>query len=160
MTKPNRRAEHHRSYAQINLFPFKFYRPPHILPKSQKNEKEKHVALKHWGGPRRWCWLTWRRSGRVAWTSTAGTQVAWASTAGMQVAWTSTVGAWWRRTWRRSEAQCEPRRRAHGWHGPWRWARGGGVRHRCGGDRRGVKADAEEEWAPVGVWWWNGRVCV
>jgi hypothetical protein len=48
MTKPNRRAEHHISYAQINLFPFKFYRPPHILPKSQKNEKEKHVALKHW----------------------------------------------------------------------------------------------------------------
>jgi hypothetical protein len=41
MTKPNRRAGHHRSYAQINPFPFKFYGPPHVLPKSQKNKKGK-----------------------------------------------------------------------------------------------------------------------
>jgi hypothetical protein len=36
MTKPNWRAGHHRSYAQINPFPFRFYGPPHILPKSPK----------------------------------------------------------------------------------------------------------------------------
>jgi hypothetical protein len=70
--------------------------------------------------------------------------------------------------------QREPRRRAHGWHGPrqWRWhnvkahvkeqlmrrQRGGGrrgieahaveersVRHRHGGGRRGIEAHAEEE---------------
>jgi hypothetical protein len=37
MTKPNNRVGHHRSYAQINPFPFKFY--------GQKNEKEMLVAL-------------------------------------------------------------------------------------------------------------------
>jgi hypothetical protein len=37
MTKPNKRAGH--------LFPFKFYGPPQLLPRSPKNEKEKHVAL-------------------------------------------------------------------------------------------------------------------
>jgi hypothetical protein len=42
MTKPNRRAGLHRSYAQIILFPLKFYGPLHVLPKSQKNEKEMH----------------------------------------------------------------------------------------------------------------------
>jgi hypothetical protein len=38
--------------------------------------------------------------------------------------------------------------------------RGGGVRHQRGSSRCGIKADAEDERAPVGVWQENDRVRV
>jgi hypothetical protein len=90
MTKPNGRAGHHISYAQINPFPFKFYGPPHVLPKSQK---------KHW-----------------ARTSTAlGEDLDGGGGArggvGAWVAWTSTAGAWWRRTL--SHPVFKPKPNAH-----------------------------------------------
>jgi hypothetical protein len=63
MTKPNGRAGHHISYAQINPFPFKFYGPPHVLPKSQKKALGEDLDCVG-GGPRRWWRRTWR-SGRL-----------------------------------------------------------------------------------------------
>jgi hypothetical protein len=61
--------------------------------------------------------------------------------------------------------RCEPQCRARRWRGPRRQAHGGGacgggVRHRCGGGRCGVEANAEEEHVPTCVWQENDRVRV